>query len=178
MKIRETIVVEGKSDVARLKKLIEADIILTNGTHLSEQTIRQIKKAQEDHGVIIFTDPDHPGSYIRNKINERVKGCKNAFLSNHARTKDKVGVEHATDQQILDALSHLVTYEEKVNSITKEEFRDLKLSGNTNSSQRRDYLCEYYHLGYANAKTLYQRINHHQLTYQQIKDALKEGGYE
>ena len=107
MKMKETIVVEGKDDETLLKSIYEVDIIRTNGTHLSKETLEEIRAAHEDHGVIVFTDPDHPGEEIRRKINEAVPGVKNAFLTSKSRKKNLVGVEHATKQEIEDALKQL-----------------------------------------------------------------------
>ena len=95
MKIQEVIVVEGKNDTAVLKSYFDCDTIETHGTCLSDFTLQLIEKMQEKRGVIIFTDPDYPGESIRKQINQRVKGCRNAFVPKEmAKTEKKVGVEH------------------------------------------------------------------------------------
>ena len=100
MKIKEVIVVEGHHDTNVLKQYFDCETIETNGLSLSLETIELIREAKEKYGVIIFTDPDHPGEKIRAKINEQIKGCKNAYIEkNKAKTSRKVGVEHATDDR-------------------------------------------------------------------------------
>ena len=97
MKIKEVIVVEGRHDTSVLQQYFDCDTIETNGLSLSEETLRLIEEARDRCGVIIFTDPDHPGEYIRRRVNEAVPGCKNAFIEkDKAKTPKKVGVEHAS----------------------------------------------------------------------------------
>src|SRR5690625_7495196 len=80
MRIKEVIVVEGKSDTNKVKQAVEADTIETNGSAINQATLQLIKHAQEKRGVIIFTDPDYPGERIRHVINQAVPSCKHAFL--------------------------------------------------------------------------------------------------
>lgn len=174
MKMKETIVVEGKDDETLLKSIYEVDIIRTNGTHLSKETLEEIRAAHKDHGVIVFTDPDHPGEEIRRKINEAIPGVKNAFLTSKSRKKNLVGVEHATKQEIEDALSHLLTYEDEAETLSRKEFNRLGLSGEEGSQRLRIYLEDYYHLGHGSAKTLYKRLNSRKLSYEEIKKVLDQ----
>lgn len=85
MKIKEVIVVEGKSDTIKIKQAVDADTIETNGMEISKQTLKLIAHAQEKRGVIIFTDPDFPGNKIRQTIATNVPGCKHAFLPKKKR---------------------------------------------------------------------------------------------
>jgi ribonuclease M5 len=103
--IREIIVVEGKDDVAAVKKACEAEVIITNGLGIRNETIAQIKKAQERCGVIILTDPDYPGEKIRRIISEKVPGCKHAYIYQEKGRDKKVGVEYAAPEDIREALA-------------------------------------------------------------------------
>ncbi|MBP3398387.1 MAG: ribonuclease M5 [Erysipelotrichaceae bacterium] len=114
MKIREVIVVEGKNDTAVLKGYFDCDTIETHGSCLSEFTLNLIESMQKKRGVIIFTDPDYPGERIRTQINQRVRGCKNAFVPKEmAKTSKKVGVEHASKEVLEEALRKCVTFDEQ-----------------------------------------------------------------
>ena len=105
MLIKEVIVVEGKSDYTYLKSFLDADIITTNGSEISLQTLDLIKKANKERGVIIFTDPDFAGEKIRKKIAAEVPGCKHAFLPREEAKKDgDIGIENATPESIRKAL--------------------------------------------------------------------------
>ena len=52
MKIKEVIVVEGKSDLIFLQSFLDAEIIITNGSEISKQTLDMIKKANETRGLL------------------------------------------------------------------------------------------------------------------------------
>lgn len=161
VKIKEVIVVEGKNDTNVLKSYLDCDTIETHGMNIPDSVIEQIKMAQKSRGVIIFTDPDYPGEYIRRVINQAVSGCKNVYIDKKkARTEKKVGVEHATKKDIIEALAHTFTYvENQVESISWEEYLSLGLNGEVDSAEKRMKLGELLHLGKPNAKTLFKRLN-------------------
>ena len=176
MKIKEIIIVEGKNDTNTLQSFFECDTIETHGTHLSKRTLKMIEMANQKRGVIIFTDPDAPGEKIRNTINQHVKGCKNAFIDRKkAKTTKKVGVEHASKEDLYESLTHLMTYAEQLHdTITWSEFLELGCSGKENSSDKRRILEEYLHLGKSNAKTLFKRLNMIQVTKEECIKILGE----
>ena len=108
--IREVIVVEGKDDQAAVKKAVDAEVIITNGLGIQEETIERIANAQRRTGVIILTDPDFPGEKIRKLISQRVPGCKHAYLPRkHGRKGQDIGVENARPEHIIQALSKVKT---------------------------------------------------------------------
>lgn len=173
MKIKELIVVEGKNDINKLSNIVDAEIIKTNGTHLSKEILEYIKVCSNTKGVIIFTDPDAPGESIRNKINENIKGCKNAFLpQKKAVGKRKVGIEHANEKDIIEALDNLVTYVNEVETISIREFNELGLNGLNNSKALRDIVSTYFKLGDCNAKQLYKRLNYCKISKNDIEEIL------
>ena len=179
MKIKEVIVVEGHHDTNVLKQYFDCETIETNGLSLSLETIELIREAKEKYGVIIFTDPDHPGEKIREKINEQIKGCKNAYIEkNKAKTSRKVGVEHASRADLEEALCHCFTYAETPSvTFTMEDLLQLGLQGRGDSSKRRAYLGKIYHLGKPNAKTLLKRLNLLQLSVSEVREQLEKGGF-
>ena len=60
--IKEVLIVEGRSDVARIRAShIDADMITTDGFSLRPDTLRQIACAYKKRGIIILTDPDQAG---------------------------------------------------------------------------------------------------------------------
>lgn len=177
LKIKETIVVEGKDDETRLKQLYDVNIIKTGGTHLGQKKLEEILAASKVSDIIVFTDPDHPGEEIRRKVNEYVPNCKNAFLTSKARRGRLVGVEHASDAQIKEALENLVVFTEEKESLSRNEFVELGLMGENRSEERRIFLEDTYHLGHGSAKSLLKRLNHKQLTYTELKKVLEENGY-
>ncbi|MBR5152623.1 MAG: DUF4093 domain-containing protein [Clostridia bacterium] len=157
--IHDVIVVEGKYDKERLRKLTDAPIICTHGFHLYRnkailQSIRQLAKTR---GVLILTDSDRAGFRIRNYL----KSClgntcsiKNLYIPaifGKERRKDVpgkdglLGVEGMTDQLLLDLLSTVATLEEEditFTPVTKADFCAMGYSGKPDSAQRRQQLSK------------------------------------
>ena len=173
MKINEVIVVEGKNDTAALKQYFECDTIETHGTHIGPFVLELIREAQKQRGVIIFTDPDAPGNMIRNTVNEAVPGCKNAFIEkDKAKTSKKVGIEHASREDLEYSLSHLLTYAVEEETFTMEDCYELGLNGQDDSSHKRDLVARKYPIGKVNAKQFVKRVNMLKLTREMIEEVL------
>ena len=172
--INEVIVVEGSNDTKRLKSFFPVETIETHGMGLKKETIDLIREIHDRRGIILFLDPDTPGEKIRDRLNREIPGLKNAFLMKEdARTKKKVGIEHASKEVLEEALKHLITYTEKENSLSEKEFYELGLNGNEDSSIKREKIAKTFHLGRCNAKTMYRRINLLGLNYEQIAEVLQ-----
>ena len=172
--IKEVIVVEGINDTKRLKSFFDCDTIETHGLGLKKETIELIKEINNKRGVILFLDPDTPGEKIRNRLNSEIPNLKNAFvLKENAKTKKKVGIEHADKQTLKEALDNLITYSDNRDSLSMQEFYELGLSGNSDSVSKRDKLSKHYHLGKCNAKTLLKRLNMLSLTYNDLCKVLE-----
>ena len=129
--IREIIIVEGRDDTNAINRAVRAVTIETHGFGISEETWKKIDHAYEEHGIIIFTDPDHAGKEIRRRLKERYPNAKEAFLSvkkagkrkkardikraeniEKAGTKNSeskgfsdIGIENASPEDIREALS-------------------------------------------------------------------------
>lgn len=163
--IKEWIVVEGKDDVAAVKKAVHAHVIATSGLGIQEKTLALIEKGVEHPGIIVLTDPDFPGEKIRRIINERVPGCKHAYLPKAEGLKrGNVGVENASPEAIRSALDKV-----KVQGVVREQLdqMDLLLLGmlhGNGAKERRRAVGEALGIGYANAKQFVQRINSYGIT--------------
>ncbi len=176
MKVKEIIVVEGKNDTNKLLQCVECDTIETSGTHLSKQKIKLLKQLQQTRGIIVFTDPDYPGNKIRSLINEQIPGVKHAFIQREkAKTSRKVGIEHANKEDIIEALQHVLTYEEQfTQSISLQDLMELGMSGNSNSAKLREQVGNALFIGKCNVKTLWKRLNLLQINRQQLHALLEE----
>ncbi|CAM3701834.1 ribonuclease M5 [Erysipelothrix urinaevulpis] len=174
MKIREVIIVEGKHDVSRIKACVDADVLVTNGTHVSQSFLEQCKKINETRGIILFTDPDGPGEWIRRRIMDYVGDCEHASLDvKQAKSKKKVGIEHASCEMIKNALLKRSKFVLSHDTISKEDFNRLGLSGKTMSQARRDLLSEAYSIPKANAKTMFKYLNMVGATYEECKEHIE-----
>lgn len=161
--IRETIVVEGYHDARAVKAAVEAEIIITSGFGIKEETFKRIAWAQAQVGAIVLTDPDRVGDQIRKRITARVPGVRHAWISRSDGTKDgDIGVENAAPEAILEALNkaHCAT-REITTAYTEGDMARWGLSGCPDAADRRDRLGSLLGIGYGNAKQLLHRLNHY-----------------
>lgn len=173
--IKEVIVVEGKNDTRRLQSFFDVETIETHGMSLNKETIELIRQINGQRGVILFLDPDTPGEKIRKKLNEAIPGLKNAFvMKEDARTRKKVGIEHASKEILEEALNSLLTYTEVQQSISESEFYALGLSGKEDSASLRQFISQHFHLGKCNGKTLFKRLNLAGITAEEIRRFLED----
>ena len=171
--IKEVIVVEGANDTKRLKSFFDVDTIETHGLGLKKETIELIKDINSKRGIILFLDPDTPGEKIRKRLNDEIPNLKNAFvLKENAKTKKKVGIEHADKQTLQEALNNLITYSNNNNSLSQEEYNSLGLNGESDSVEKRNKLSKIFHTGKCNSKTMFKRLNMLGITIKDIEKVL------
>ena len=98
----------------------KADIEITNGSTIDEDRLTKLKILNEKRGLILFLDPDFQGERIRKIINDYVGNTKHAFLKKHqciSKNKKKVGIEHATEKDIIEGLNNVLTTSTKVKNL-------------------------------------------------------------
>jgi ribonuclease M5 len=164
--IKEVIVVEGKSDVAAVKRAVEAECLVTGGFALSPATLAKIEAAYRRTGIIILTDPDSAGERIRRLLGERFPEARHAFVTRAEATADgDVGVEQASAGAIRAALTKTRCQEWRpVAEFTQADLIAAKLVGTPAASNRRAALGSTLAVGYANAKTFLRRLNNYGVT--------------
>lgn len=176
--IKEIIVVEGKDDVSAVRRAVDATILITNGMGLEDKRLREIAALAKKQGVIVLTDPDVPGTLIRNRITELVPDAKHAFISRRdARhpVTGRLGVEYASPEVILQALEKAyATTSDAAPLYTMSDLVRWGLTGSSDAKQRRLQFCELLHLGQANAKALLKRLNTFALEEAIIYEALEQ----
>ncbi|MBB5149496.1 MULTISPECIES: ribonuclease M5 [Ureibacillus] len=180
MEIKEIIVVEGKDDTIAIQRAVKADTIETNGSAISEETLLRIQHAHEKRGVIVFTDPDYPGRRIRAIIEERIPGVKHAFLSKEkciAKNGKGLGIEHASDDDIRQALKNVytpITEKPLKEEITIGDLMSARLIGHPLAKNRRIRLGEILNIGLTNGKQLHKRLIMFQITFEQFSQAIAQ----
>ena len=174
MKIREIIVVEGKDDERAVKQAVDAEVIITSGYRIREETFRKIEFARGRKGVIVLTDPDRAGEQIRKRINDRVPGCKNAYLvQEDAFNKNDIGIENAAPGPIREALEKArCVVETPENRFTREDLIANRLAGGPDASRRREIIGRILGIGYANGKQLLKRLNHYNIDRREFQTAV------
>lgn len=174
-KINALIVVEGKTDINFLSSFIDADFYSVNGSSVSKKDFDFINNYLSRGKVIVLTDPDFPGIQIRNKINLNCKGVLNSFVRKEVSIKhNKVGVAESNKEEILSALKNSQKFDElNKGNLTNYDLFELGLNGNDDSFKKRKYLTEYFHLGFANSKTLLKRLNMLNISKEEIMEVIK-----
>ena len=178
-KIKEVIVVEGRDDSRRLQEIFDVYTIETGGSVLNARILDQIRQAQALNGVIVFTDPDISGTKIRQSIASAVPGVQHAFISREearsSSTRASLGVEHASDQAIRQALDRVYTVvdpADRVAAIDRAALLDLGLLGGKDAQQRRDYLAEKLYIGHSNGKQLSKRLQMFQIPLERVAEVM------
>ena len=165
--IRQVIVVEGKSDIARVSHAVEADMIATEGFGIRRETLEQIRLAYEKRGIIILTDPDGPGERIRQRLTR-------LFPKSEASTENDVGIEDASPESIRKALSCLrVQYQEDSEEFSMGDIFAAGLTGRPDSSEKRARVGALLGIGYGNGKQFLKRLNHFGITRSEWEKALE-----
>lgn len=175
-RIKEIIVVEGVNDTKNLQRFLDVDTIETNGSAVSKEMIELIKNAQEYRGVIVLTDPDHPGEKIRKTITQHVPEVTHAFIKQEEGIPDgkgSIGVEHADKEAIMHALRHKYQPEwTNDTSIRRSFLRNLGLIDHPDAQNRRDALANYFRIGHVNGKQLKKRLEMFDLSEKDVKNAM------
>jgi ribonuclease M5 len=164
IKIKETIVVEGKYDKIRLAPLFDANIIELGGFRIynNKDRLALIRRIAEKNGIIILTDSDSAGFRLRHYLSSAVPkaNIKNVFIPNvSGKEKRKakpgkenlIGVEGMTTEVLLEAFRKAGIDPESGNSERTEPFSktflyEIGLSGGEGSAALRKKLCEFYSL--------------------------------
>lgn len=165
-KIREVIVVEGRYDKNTLRQAVDATIVETNGFGVfnDRDKIALLRRLAEARGLIILTDSDHAGFFIRG----RLKGLfppgtvKHAYIpdvlgrerrKNIPSKEGKLGVEGMRPDVLIEALRRAgATFEENPDAapqyggITKLDFFEAGLTGKPGSAERRRALKKHLNL--------------------------------
>lgn len=155
-KIRESILVEGKYDVHKIKQIVDTQVLQTSGFGIFRDAEKRalLKRIAETRGLIILTDSDSAGFLIRNHLRgilprECLKHAYIPQIKGKERRKDQpskeglLGVEGMCESDILLALERAgATFEDSWTSkqptgFTKAEFYEFGLSGKPDSAMLR-----------------------------------------
>ena len=174
--IKEIIVVEGKSDIAAVKRAVEADCIATGGVKIAKNVMTEIKIAYKTRGIIILTDPDAAGEHIRRILTTRFPRARQAFIPQELATAhNDIGVEQADAAAIIDALNKLHSESfSPTQTFTERDMTDNNLAGAENAAARRAALGAALGIGFANAKVFLRRLNRYGITREEFVGKLQK----
>jgi len=157
LKVRMPIVVEGRYDRIRLSSVIDGIIIETGGFRVfkNKELISSLRSLSKTTGLIIATDSDHAGFKIRNYLKNALG--KDAKLTHvyvpaiEGKERRKpvssaeglLGVEGMNEETLIMAFERAgvgcETVEKKAD-LTRGDLYDAKLTGASDSSERRKKL--------------------------------------
>ena len=161
--IEEVIVVEGKYDKERLKKLTDAPILCTNGFEIyrSKRLLESIRSYAKSRGILILTDSDRAGFKIRNYLKQclgpdcTIKNLYIPAIPGKERRKEKPGKEgllgvEGLDDKTLSALlakaAAAPSAQPQIRQVTKADFYADGLSGKPDSAEKRRAIARALHL--------------------------------
>ena len=174
--IKETIVVEGKDDIANVKRAVDAEIIATNGLRVNKRLIEKLKVINDRTGIIILTDPDHAGKKIREQISRHIPDAKHAYIDRKlAIKKNDLGVENADPKVIKDALTHAKAELKEVrHEFIMADLVNNGLSIGDGAKEKRETLGDILGIGYYNSKQLLSKLNSFGISREEFDEAVKK----
>ena len=161
LELKETIVVEGKYDLIKLRSFISSPIIATEGFRVFADKEKQflIREIAAKNGIILMTDPDKAGQVIRSFLRgiadkSKIKQCYVPLVKGVEKRKSApskegfLGVEGLSEEMLTDALrkcgAEIIGEQKphKKEEITKIDLYELGLSGRDNSAKLRHELLK------------------------------------
>ena len=155
LKLKYPVVVEGKYDKAKVSLVVSTSVIPLNGFSVFSDIEKKLllKKLANEKGIILLTDSDRAGNFIRSKLKGILKGnVYNVYAPSvlgKERRKSKpsadgvLGVEGLDSSVLYDLLAPFA--DEGVvagASVSKTRFYVDGFSGGADSSIRRKRLAE------------------------------------
>ena len=165
------IVVEGKGDVAFLSSFINSEYVILNGYEIPKDTVDYLKNIK-NREIIVLTDPDEAGISIEKRLRELdFSYCYLKVDINKCNKKGKHGIAECEKAEIIKVFGNrLLENDSRVDSISIKEFSNLGLMS---SKTKQKDVCEVFHLGVCNTKTLFKRLNYNKINAEDIKKLWK-----
>lgn len=155
LKLKYPVIVEGKYDKAKLSMLISTPIISLDGFSVFKNAEKQmlLKRLSRENGVILLSDSDRAGHFIRSKLKGIIKGTIYNVYAPEIVGKEKrkktpsadglLGVEGISANTLRELLLPFASDTIPSGaSITKVRFYEDGFSGGDGSSDRRARLAE------------------------------------
>ena len=176
--IKEIIVVEGKDDTSAIKRACVCTTLETHGFGVTSATFSLLDKAYRETGLVIFTDPDHAGEFLRRRLASRYPKAKHAFLTREEATASAdgdIGIENAQPEAIMRALENARCLMEEIPEkpeFTRQDLFDAGLDGARESGLKRQALGKILGIGYGNSRAFLDKLNKFKITREEFNEAL------
>lgn len=173
LNLKYPVVVEGRYDKAKVSLVVSSPIIALDGFSVFNNVEKQqlLKKLSRENGIILLTDSDRAGNFIRSKLKGIIKGSifnvyAPSVLGKERRKKTPsadglLGVEGIDKNAIRELLAPFQgDCVGRGANISKIRFFEDGFSGSENSSARRKLLAKHLALPETlTSKALLEAIN-------------------
>ena len=192
IKIDKPIIVEGKYDVIKLSRIVDALIIKTDGFGIFKDKEKQqlLRRLAGEKGIIVLTDSDSAGFLIRKFLKSSIPEDRITHVyipdvygkekrKTQAGKEGKLGVEGISEAVLLEALkkagvicSETATEERRL--ITNIDLYEAGLMGRDNSKEKRIKLMKALALPERLSTSSLLKILNTFVTYEEFTEKLKE----
>ena len=194
LKIKETVIVEGKYDKIKLSDILDTVIITTDGFGIfkDKEKLAMIRTLAEKNGILILTDSDSAGFKIRNYISSAVRNelIKHAYIPDifgkekrktEPSKEGKLGVEGVSVEVIMKALENAgVVVEKRPKTdrrlITTTDLYEDGLSGRADSNKLRTQFLKNHDLPEKLSTSALIKVLNTIMTYEEYKEAVNKIG--
>ncbi|MBQ3005565.1 MAG: DUF4093 domain-containing protein [Clostridia bacterium] len=194
LKIKETVIVEGKYDKIKLSDILDTVIITTDGFGIfkDKEKLAMIRTLAEKNGILILTDSDSAGFKIRNYISSAVRNelIKHAYIPDifgkekrktEPSKEGKLGVEGVSVEVIMKALENAgVVVEKRPKTdrrlITTTDLYEDGLSGRADSKKLRTQFLKNHDLPEKLSTSALIKVLNTIMTYEEYKEAVNKIG--
>ena len=174
LNLKYPVVVEGKYDKAKISQFVDSPIISLDGFSVFNNNEKKqlLKRLSHENGIILLTDSDRAGNFIRSKLKGIIEGdIYNVYAPSvlgKERRKQKpsadglLGVEGIDTKTLFELLLPFSTESKmkKGANISKIRYFEDGFSGGENSSERRKKLARTLNLPETlTSKALLEAIN-------------------
>lgn len=173
LKLKYPVIVEGRYDKAKLSLVVASEIITLDGFSIFNNKEKKalLKRISRDNGVIILTDSDRAGNFIRSKLKGILTGKVYNVYAPSIRGKERrksapsadglLGVEGIAANELREILLPFAGDRViKSANVSKSRFYEDGFSGISNSADKRVKLAELLSLPVTlSSKALLEAIN-------------------
>ncbi|MBQ9848906.1 MAG: DUF4093 domain-containing protein [Clostridia bacterium] len=155
LKLKYPVIVEGRYDKAKVCNIVSTPVIALDGFSVFKNAEKQqlLKRLSREQGIIMLTDSDRAGTFLRAKLKGILKGTVYNVYAPAVLGKEKrksapsadglLGVEGIDSNILCELLKPFANGSAPASSeITKTRFYADGFSGGNNSSERRKKLCK------------------------------------
>ena len=192
IKTDKPVIVEGKYDIIKLSRIVDALIIKTDGFGIFKDKEKQalLRRLADEKGIIVLTDSDSAGFLIRKFLKSSIPDDKITHVyipdvygkekrKTQAGKEGKIGVEGISEEVLLEAFRKagvicLESDRQERRLISNIDLYEAGLMGKDNSKEKRARLMKALALPERLSTSSLIKILNTFVTYEEFTEKLKE----